>query len=75
MERTLIILKPDAVQRNLCGEIITRFERKRYRNLSHAPSKAMNLNSYIGLLGRSFKEHVTADGCHLVECAAGEHRE
>lgn len=51
---------------------ITRFERKRYRNLSHAPSKAMNLNSYIGLLGRSFKEHVTADGCHLVECAAGE---
>src|SRR5438046_5810569 len=28
MERTLIILKPDAVQRNLCGEIITRFENK-----------------------------------------------
>ena len=28
MERTLIILKPDAVQRGLCGEILTRFERK-----------------------------------------------
>ena len=28
MERTLIILKPDAVQRNLCGQIITRFEQK-----------------------------------------------
>jgi nucleoside-diphosphate kinase len=28
MERTLIILKPDAVQRNLSGEIITRFEKK-----------------------------------------------
>src|SRR4051812_15791129 len=28
LERTLIILKPDAVQRNLCGEIITRFEKK-----------------------------------------------
>src|SRR5687767_3304455 len=28
MERTLIILKPDAVQRGLSGEIITRFERK-----------------------------------------------
>src|SRR3954447_24173201 len=28
MERTLIILKPDAVQRGLIGEIITRFERK-----------------------------------------------
>ena len=28
MERTLIILKPDAVQRGLCGEIISRFEDK-----------------------------------------------
>ena len=27
MERTLIILKPDAVQRGIVGEIITRFER------------------------------------------------
>ena len=28
MERTLIILKPDAVQRGLCGQIISRFEQK-----------------------------------------------
>ena len=28
MERTLIILKPDAVQRGLCGDILARFERK-----------------------------------------------
>lgn len=28
MERTLIILKPDAVQRGFVGEIITRFEKK-----------------------------------------------
>ncbi|MEX0749107.1 MAG: nucleoside-diphosphate kinase [Candidatus Saccharimonadales bacterium] len=28
MERTLILAKPDAVQRGLVGEIITRFERK-----------------------------------------------
>src|ERR1041385_5164914 len=28
MERTLIILKPDAVQRGLCGQVITRFEQK-----------------------------------------------
>ena len=28
MERTLIIAKPDAVQRGLIGEIISRFERK-----------------------------------------------
>lgn len=28
MERTLIILKPDAVQRGLVGEIVSRFEKK-----------------------------------------------
>lgn len=28
MERTLVLLKPDAVQRGLLGEITTRFERK-----------------------------------------------
>jgi nucleoside-diphosphate kinase len=28
MEQTLIILKPDAVQRGLCGEILGRFEKK-----------------------------------------------
>ena len=28
MERTLIILKPDAVQRGLCGQILNRFEQK-----------------------------------------------
>jgi nucleoside-diphosphate kinase len=28
MERTLIILKPDAVQRGLVGDIVSRFERK-----------------------------------------------
>ena len=30
-EKTLIIIKPDAVQRNLCGEIITRFEKKGFK--------------------------------------------
>lgn len=28
MERTLILIKPDAMQRGLVGEVITRFERK-----------------------------------------------
>ncbi|KKR26605.1 MAG: nucleoside-diphosphate kinase, nucleoside-diphosphate kinase [Candidatus Peregrinibacteria bacterium GW2011_GWE2_39_6] len=28
MERTLILIKPDAIQRSLVGEIINRFERK-----------------------------------------------
>jgi cellulose synthase (UDP-forming) len=35
---------------------LTSFERKRYDNLSHAANKAMNLNSYIGLLGQNFCE-------------------
>ncbi|MHC5061141.1 MAG: nucleoside-diphosphate kinase [Planctomycetota bacterium] len=30
-ERTLIIVKPDAVQRHLAGEIISRFERKGFK--------------------------------------------
>jgi len=41
------------------------FERKRYVNLSHEPNKAMNLNSYIELMGRSFRETNHADGVHL----------
>ena len=28
MEKTLVIIKPDGLQRNLLGEIISRFERK-----------------------------------------------
>ena len=30
------------------------FERKQYASLSHEPNKAMNLNSYIGLMGGSY---------------------
>ena len=32
------------------------FERKRYANLSHEPNKAMNLNGYLALMGKSFRE-------------------
>ena len=31
MEKTLIVLKPDAVQRGLCGEILARFERRGFK--------------------------------------------
>ncbi len=41
---------------------VTSFERKRYANLSHEPNKAMNLNSYIGLMGKSFREAGSPDG-------------
>jgi cellulose synthase (UDP-forming) len=34
---------------------VSSFERKRFANLSHEPNKAMNLNSYIGLLGRDWR--------------------
>lgn len=49
------------------------FERKRYANLSHAPNKAMNLNSYIGLLGRAFKV-VEVDGQRRLEPHEGTDR-
>ena len=39
------------------------FERKRYRNLSHEPNKAMNLNSYLGLMGRRVR--VVEESGHL----------
>lgn len=44
---------------------LTQFERKRYASLSHEANKAMNLNSYIGLLGGRFAEQHTPDGLML----------
>jgi cellulose synthase/poly-beta-1,6-N-acetylglucosamine synthase-like glycosyltransferase len=38
------------------GARIGSFQRKRYVSLSHEPNKAMNLNSYIGLMGDSYRE-------------------
>ena len=51
---------------------ITSFERKRYVNLSHEPNKAMNLNTYIGLLGGSHRVVSRADGLHLERCGYEE---
>jgi cellulose synthase (UDP-forming) len=48
---------------------ITWFERKLYASLSHEANKAMNLNSYIGLMGRSFEPKRTPEG--LVLAPAG----
>lgn len=47
------------------------FERKRYASLSHEANKAMNLNSYIGLLGGRFVEHVTPEGVMLRPAPGG----
>lgn len=46
------------------------FERKRYRNLSHEPNKAMNLNSYLGLMGKRVIEVQREDGTHLEETSS-----
>ncbi|HUY79931.1 MAG TPA: glycosyltransferase family 2 protein [Ktedonobacterales bacterium] len=42
------------------------FERKHYVSLSHEPNKAMNLNSYIGLMGGSYRSVATPEGLALV---------
>lgn len=41
---------------------ITVFERKQYASLSHEANKAMNLNSYIGLMGGAYRTQQTPDG-------------
>jgi cellulose synthase (UDP-forming) len=45
------------------------FERKRYTNLSHEPNKAMNLNTYITVMGGRFRERV--DGAQRLLERAG----
>ncbi|MBI4551897.1 MAG: nucleoside-diphosphate kinase [Candidatus Latescibacteria bacterium] len=57
MERTLVLIKPDAIQRGLIGDIITRLERK---GLKLIGMKMMNLDEatlddhYRHLLDRPF---------------------
>jgi nucleoside-diphosphate kinase len=52
MERTLILIKPDAFARNLSGEIIARFERKGLRLV------ALNLMTMSrDLAARHYAEH------------------
>ena len=56
MERTLILVKPDAFARNLTGEIIARFERKGLRLV------AMNLMTMSrDLAARHYAEHEGKD--------------
>jgi nucleoside-diphosphate kinase len=57
MERTLVLIKPDAIQRDLVGELIQRFERK---SLKLVGIKMMALSDdlldehYSHLVGRGF---------------------
>lgn len=52
MERTLILLKPDAVQRGLCGQILGRFEQKGLKILG---LKFMKISA--DLAGRHYEAH------------------
>jgi cellulose synthase (UDP-forming) len=49
---------------------LTWFERKLYASLSHESNKAMNLNAYIGLMGRSFDPVRTPNGLVLKPAGA-----
>ncbi|RMD51975.1 nucleoside-diphosphate kinase [Candidatus Parcubacteria bacterium] len=53
MQRTLVLIKPDAVQRELIGEILHRFERK---GLKIAGLKLIKLNETI--LAEHYAHHV-----------------
>lgn len=63
MEKTLVFLKPDAVQRRLVGEIISRIERKGFRIIG---LKMMNLSEefvrahYAAHEGKDFYEPLVA---------------
>ena len=52
MDRTFVICKPDAVERGLVGEIITRFERKGLRIVA-AEFRTLDRQT----LGRHYAEH------------------
>lgn len=45
---------------------VTSFERKQFVSLSPEPNKAMNLNSYLGLMGGEYRIEMTAEGKTLV---------
>ncbi len=51
---------------------LSSFERKRYVSLSSDANKAMNLNSYIGLMGGRYSERLTPAGRVLVPVEEGE---
>jgi cellulose synthase/poly-beta-1,6-N-acetylglucosamine synthase-like glycosyltransferase/chitodextrinase len=51
---------------------VTSFERKRFVSLSHEANKAMNLNSYIGLMGGHYQEVQTPHGPALVKCGPAD---
>jgi hypothetical protein len=72
-KKPLFYMTEDALLReyrrlaSLFNVVITCFERKRFINLSHESNKAMNLNSYIGLVGKHYRERRIEEGILLEE--------
>ena len=63
MERTLVILKPSALQRGLCGEIISRFEKKGLKITAmkmYRFTPEMCARHYSHLTGKSFYPTIEA---------------
>lgn len=59
MERTYVMVKPDGVQRNLVGEIISRFERKGFKIVALKMlqlDRAMAETHYAEHIGKPFFE-------------------
>lgn len=57
MEKTLVLIKPDGVARGLCGEIISRFERRGLRILAlkmMTLSREQAYNHYAEHQGKPF---------------------
>ncbi|MEC7725693.1 MAG: nucleoside-diphosphate kinase, partial [Planctomycetota bacterium] len=52
MERTLILLKPDAVQRGLVGDVLSRFEKK---GLKIAGMKLMQISPELA--AKHYEQH------------------
>lgn len=48
------------------GATVGTFERKLYASLSHEANKAMNINSYLGLMGATWRPTESAEGTVLV---------
>ncbi|MFP4054669.1 MAG: nucleoside-diphosphate kinase [Phycisphaerae bacterium] len=63
MERTLVVIKPDAVQRGLVGEITARFERKGLKPIAmkmSAVSDSTARKMYVVHKGKDFYEPLVA---------------
>nr|WP_295971667.1 nucleoside-diphosphate kinase [uncultured Bacillus sp.] len=52
MEKTFLMVKPDGVQRNLIGEIVSRFEKKGFRLVG---AKLMSISTELA--GNHYAEH------------------